>query len=1257
LNNILTTIAVILVFILTAAFIGPLMINWDDYRPAFERHLSHVLGAKVELDGSLNVRFLPTPYVRVENLRFGESGIQGQPILGVKELTLWVSVPPLFKGELEASRLSLDEPKLVLQFDETGKPTFSADLSKIKGKVAEQAGARRASLSGFQLSPNLISLKDVQIKNGRLMLQSKAGGRAAKVRQLPIETVNGTLSAVTLNGPFYFNGTFDGWDETLGVRLAVGEWEKSAFPLQAKFIIPGSKEVLFTGKLAQDKKAWRALGQLKAGLGQVRNEVGLQAQKETLAQGDEKRPANEKGPQKIEGVLGQEILLTSEVALSANQALFDQIVLRGGSLAHPQTMRGKAQIDWRDALSLLLDVDGQVINLNEFFAGSDLGDGKTKKTISPLKAVSRVSDLLLQQAALFDEIDVKSKVAQLIVGKGDVSDFRLTVKSDGSSINIEEFYGRLPGSGRLNVTGAFAAKRPRQFDGKLFLRGLQFEQFLKWAAPELSDQEKSVKGKYMLSSVVSVSDNGFALYDAFADLGGTGVRGQFIHENLENKIRNRLSLNAHEVVLADLLGDSVSIHDYQKALKGALSLAGDISQNKQDVSEVEFLVDRLVFSDAVQKDVSLLWRANAQGSGLVSLSMVSAQGLQFSFDGDAGQNSAERFVVQGTSKEAVRELIGLSGFQAGKDKLINGQLIERVLPFRMAVQRHRVEGAMQYRFDGVLAGSDTAFSVLVPETEDEALPVTIFGGMENNDGTALIANLLPFQLGRSGVMNGAHEQGKQEKGTLSFSAKGSLQKGFKGQFNFEQKGLLVNYDGAVGLGSSQFASDGVLSLSGQERGTVLDLLGFKGLRLGGAQKEPLSAKMTFSQTDDGYALSDLRMAIGTTQIKGAGLMGVKEGRKTNQLALATSRLDFQTLLTPLQRGEEHGRQDKKVWSLKPFSHKTKTELDAGNEGQAAQSSFSIRVEELRLTDQLSLRDALVVWRVQGDRIELSKLSGKSLEGEFLASGVMRPVNDGYSFNGVANLKDAQLEAIGARDEVNLGVGQFSMNLSMSGSGKSVHDLVSNLVGEGSIQIKDGTLRQLSPKQVGRLAVNYLNGEQQDRANLKQALANEIDRAEALSLGSFDLGLQLIDGTIKLKQTDLGVRPGVIGVEAALVLDDLSWSGDWTIQAKGRGALAGVPPVVRRMRGKLDSDDAMVAELDMSDFERHLDLKYKEKELQALEKARIEREALRLAEERRRAEEELKRIEAEKAKLKAEKKKLEDSFSNDLDWSELPDLVP
>ena len=109
-------------------------------------------------------------------------------------------------------------------------------------------------------------------------------------------------------------------------------------------------------------------------------------------------------------------------------------------------------------------------------------------------------------------------------------------------------------------------------------------------------------------------------------------------------------------------------------------------------------------------------------------------------------------------------------------------------------------------------------------------------------------------------------------------------------------------------------------------GRFLICLGFKGLRLGGAQKEPLSAKMTFSQTDDGYALSDLRMAIGTTQIKGAGLMGVKEGRKTNQLALATSRLDFQTLLTPLQRGEEQGRQDKKVWSLKPFFSQNKDRI-------------------------------------------------------------------------------------------------------------------------------------------------------------------------------------------------------------------------------------------------------------------------------------------------------------------------------------------
>ena len=105
-NNVLTTIAAILILVLTALFTVPLLINWDDYRPDFEVRLSEIMGSKVELDGRLNVRLLPTPFVSAENLRIGESGKSGKPVLEVKELTLWVAVPPLLKGVVEASQVT-----------------------------------------------------------------------------------------------------------------------------------------------------------------------------------------------------------------------------------------------------------------------------------------------------------------------------------------------------------------------------------------------------------------------------------------------------------------------------------------------------------------------------------------------------------------------------------------------------------------------------------------------------------------------------------------------------------------------------------------------------------------------------------------------------------------------------------------------------------------------------------------------------------------------------------------------------------------------------------------------------------------------------------------------------------------------------------------------------------------------------------------------------------------------------------------------
>ncbi len=1361
-NNVLTTIGVVLVLILSVLFIAPLAINWDGYRPNFEATLSQILGSKVELDGSLNVRLLPSPYVYAENLRIGESGIKGQPILDVKALTLWVSVPPLLKGVIEASRVTLDQPKLVLQFDEAGRLAFRArngQTKKSKNKSQENTPFEDTTFSVFQLSPNLISLKNVQIINGDVVFSGAGRPSLEKPRQLSLSGVEGVLSAVTLNGPFHFIGGYKEGDHVNKVRLAIGVQEKSSYPVRAKMVVAGGREILFDGEAHKERDAWGAKGKLKAILGgfsgavQTRLDAGGNG---VVDEGGEKSfkkdPLNIDGAKIIDGEktetsvdLTQEIVLNSSVNLSARGVLFDNIVIRGGSLAHPQTMRGKASVHWHTELSLIADIDGKVIDLNQLYKsslksamdkgeaeqiqGGDLQNASLRGsadlgTIAPGDALMGLSDFLLRQAAWFEVIDIKAKVTQLTVGRGDVGDFRLNVKGDKGKVEVKEFYGKLPGSGRMSVNGMFETKKNGpSFDGSLFLRGLQFETFLNWAMPHMKGGDDYTKGKYMLSGTVSMNDAGFSLNDAKGVVAGTSLSGGIVHSRLpgDKKLKGdkqqgfidedgvtRFRLRAGEIDTEDLLGRRVPLKDYEEAIAAVVKLWGGGAQgqdksktstvlSRSKTTEIELLIEKVVFSDAVQKDVVLLWRADKTIAGLVSFSMVSEAGLGFSYENDGDKTNGERFVIEGSQASAVTEFINLTKINGAKingakingakingtgDQQVNAQLIERLLPFRLAVRRQSVEGALHYRVDGVVAGSNTAFSMLVPGVEDDDAQVTIFGGMDNEDGNALVARLLPFQFGRSEPLNQSdrlkrqetrNDEGGDESGRLSFFANGSLGKGFQGQFNFQQKDLSLTYKGVLGLGASRFASDGILDLKGDESAKMLALFGLDGLSFTKDQKGPFSAKMTFSQTPNGYALSDLRVGLGQLKIRGAGVSEKSDGTPNLNLALVTSKLDLNSLLGALTDGGLVARDDQsvqdEVWSKGAFFNGGETQSNKGANERPGKRSFSLRLDELALTDQLSLADVKVSWELEGDRIEITKIEGKSLGGTFLASGILRRVATGYSFNGVANLTGGQLDKIGARSEVDLGDGEFSLNLSMSGAGNSVHDLVASLVGEGGIQIKEGHLRQLNPTTLEKLAVGYLNDEKAAPEKLKEALLSEIESAERVVLGSIDLGLQLIDGKIKLRAPDLGVRPGVIGLEGVFDLEDLAWQGDWKIQApdkrvakgaspsKKKSGLSALPPVYRSMSGRFVSEGAVVAKLDMSDFERYLDLKYKEKELKRLEKERLERQAKQLAQEKLRAQEELKRIERERARLKAQKEALENLPLEDLDRSDLPLLVP
>ena len=125
-NNGLLFLGGLLVFVLSALFAVPNLVDWNSYRGVFEEEASKVLGREVRVGGSVNLKLLPVPYVRFEKVRIAnDRGQTGEPFVRADSFTMWLSGPALLRGVLEASDIELNKPVLTLAVDKSGGGNWS----------------------------------------------------------------------------------------------------------------------------------------------------------------------------------------------------------------------------------------------------------------------------------------------------------------------------------------------------------------------------------------------------------------------------------------------------------------------------------------------------------------------------------------------------------------------------------------------------------------------------------------------------------------------------------------------------------------------------------------------------------------------------------------------------------------------------------------------------------------------------------------------------------------------------------------------------------------------------------------------------------------------------------------------------------------------------------------------------------------------------------------------------------------------------
>lgn len=194
----LTVLAILLIVVLTTALVGPYFVDWDSHRGRIEHRLSILLGADVRVTGPIDVKLLPRPIFRMEDVTMRALDPQAGTATASR-LDMELSLTSLLRGEILFVEADVTAPVVTLPLAEDG-------AVRLPQVAADDAGR--------------ISLVHVVLREGTLVLR-KPDGRAA----LTLGGIAGEGEATSLLGPFKFGGSVDTSRGAVAMQVATGVLE------------------------------------------------------------------------------------------------------------------------------------------------------------------------------------------------------------------------------------------------------------------------------------------------------------------------------------------------------------------------------------------------------------------------------------------------------------------------------------------------------------------------------------------------------------------------------------------------------------------------------------------------------------------------------------------------------------------------------------------------------------------------------------------------------------------------------------------------------------------------------------------------------------------------------------------------------------------------------------------------------------------------------------------------------------------------
>ncbi len=1235
-NNLLVYIGGFLIVVLAALFGLPYVIDWNGYRGVFEEEASRMLGREVRVQGDVSLRLLPSPYVHAEKLRIGGAiGEEtGRPLFRADGFTMWLSVPPLLKGIVEARDVQIVKPVLELAIDAQGRTTL-ASLKVAPGR--------------FSFVPQDIAFRSVTVIDGSLGLSGPNGVELAR-----IEGINGEVSADTVEGPFRYRGMALWHGEQREVRFNTAPRDPNGdLRFKANVTVPANANSYTLEGTARDlADAVRIEGTLAARISTSGFAVSSAAQTGVP-------PAE---PENKAGKPNAFFDVTAKVASETGQVKLDDIAISLEQGGLPQLISGRSSIAWTDQMKLDLELNSKWLDLDQLTASASAAPGAI-----PLELARTLFDRLVDELPATGGTDIAITVDQVGLGKQSVSGLKLKASRKGGPLELKNVRASLPGGTNLALDGVLdGSEGARSFTGTMALSGQSLTRFTTWGFGDNPFSRSRSDGPFAIAGNLKLDDGAIELTDASAEVSGTPVIGE-VRLGLTEPRRLAVALEGEKIDLEDLWPGNPGLRGLRRLLTGGGNPAESDAASKpgdglfgSDVS-LDIKAGQLIDGERMLENVHLDVSLQKGALTVPKLKFISKGGLAVDLEGAAANvpdktSGSLRGVIEAPSAEAMATLSDLVDLPPDVDAKLNRW--SGLTPWRVATTfsfGERKGTAVDVTLDGTLRGGRVVAEARIDAARGEwrTAPADITAQIETPDVYGFLDQV-------SGTKS---KTGDARPGKVFVKAAGTAADGLVAVAELSAETVELEFNGRVRVPDTGLATaKGDIRVAAQDFGRVLTLAG---LSIGaGAGSLPVSGTLAAAHDGTKLTLASPALKIGDAAVSGVLTYAAADAGTAAAVEadLSADKASLPGLLAALSASSPVLKADVPIElpAIPARRRRTDSEAPAVAAPPAriwpdAAFDFSpldgitgtlkAGVRSLSLEPGLAMKDARFDVAFAPGKLDVKRLEGAMLGGKAVSAFTLQKQAAGATLAGNLGISISSKGSAesGADDAIDGDVA--ALDVSFEGRALSPAAMIASVTGKGALKLGDVTLSGVAPRAVADVADQALQAKGVMAGEPLQNAVRSALKTTQLKLGKVTVPVTIGDGVLKLDRVQVDTAEGRATFDTVLDLQTLVLDSAWKIEGKGLtraepsvagAATAGtsaaasvpapvlvsrtlLPPVAVVYAGRLADLGTLAPTIETEALERELTVRRMERDVDELERLRkLDEERARKERERQQA---------------------------------------